>query len=549
MSRADERLLDRSLRYLLEARYALNPSPGADPDEAYGRILLDQIDQALKVAIDTEDKESFTQLETGWQEIPEETDAWLPSNDSPSGRLISHRRVLSFGLAMWVLHLVRSDTDPISEFRSVALRALSQRFSDVEDVLDIYDAATEHDEGERTPWTNWFLQELPEGEAHMIPTSSELLVTALLLAVAWTRPQQAEELRPRDWFDWRAEEIEQTLDRLGDESERWAPVLGSSTSENAAIPVADAQVEDWRARIDRLREQLDAGRKGWKEKERQAVRADEIDPAKERELVQGLLAFAKKRRVIRQVMKVQGAMKDLPAKPEEHEELAARSWVPKRMLVADHTVLGIDMAGRDLARPSLDAEAKQLLDALSGAQPTASDGDEDSFISALTDAIAEMTDSDLPPTLLLLPISWRLRQALGMAPVWGTPDMAGNDLVPAIAADQFAGTFLDVPALDIPQVPADLAWLISLPAAATFIEWPSQENSGIRVEVEEYTAESAATFLDQHPDVAGELSREEAINFLQENVMISRFLAWKIEAGKSEAARSLKLPESLIFSN
>ena len=113
-----------------------------------------------------------------------------------------------------------------------------------------------------------------------------------------------------------------------------------------------------------------------------------------------------------------------------------------------------------------------------------------------------MREAGRTPTLMLLPISWQLRESIGLPPIGSDPALSANPLVPPQRVREFAGQFEGVPVLDMPQVSAQLMWIVDLPALARFREWASERDSGVKLDLESFDKEKASEFLDKNPSVA-----------------------------------------------
>lgn len=550
MSRATEMLHDRSIRYLMDARFLVSPvvGQGDKVNEEAGRVVLAQVNAVLKLALQSGDSETFAELERRWQEIPEETDIWQDAADSSARRLVDYRRILSFGLAMWSAHLLRGRSEPeesaAKRTAADALRLLAGRFEGVEDVFEIYERASERDDEERVPWTNWFLDELPPEEAHTIPTSSELLFTALLLALVWTTGNQPEVVQPRDWMRWREDEVETFLSRLEDEGPHWAMILGLSVSGSENVPAADAESQDWKMRVAHLRELISEGRGKRKEERRDSVRRAALDLGKIVEFEDAVRKAIVERRVIRHLFAAQGSLSGLSQIPQGRIELNSRHWLPKSLLIASSNVVGLDTAARQLARAPLNGEVARLLGVLPEQEPIQVD-EAEALPGALGREFERMKETGLQPTLILAPIGWRLRQALGLAPIGSDPKQTANPLVPAVVAQRLDGSFDDVPVFISPQVAARRLWVIDLTRAASFLEWPSDEGSGVRLEVEAFSEAEAQRLVEEKPEIAGDDDPQQATLRVQENALLTQHVCWLIEASDESAARAFELPSSL----
>ncbi len=551
MSQVEDLLRRRSIDYLLDASHAavVTDEDGARVlDERLGRIVLGRLNEVLKIALDTADITTFTKVEEDWQEIPEEELTWEDGQDAAGARLADYRRTLGFGLAMWALHLLRAPSEPSSapeDARRQALSVLASRFTGVEEVLKVYEQAAEGEESDRLPWSDWFLGELPTGKVHVIPTSHELLFTALLLATAFTDPAEDVERAPREWLTWREEEIEQDLDSLAREADRWAPLF-LAPSQGEEILASGSPQADWSQRVEQLRSQLAAARASARKDQKRGVRSAPIDPNRREEFERTLLAAVRERRVIRHIFAQQGALREAEGRQGDQPDLAFRQWLPKDLFIADSNVLGGDWVARQLATGPTGAEVGQLIEALPQAEPRRCESEEE-LSAALAEETARMRDEAHTPTLILAPVTWRLRQALGLSPVGHGLPSGGHDLVPTAVAGSIGGIVEDVPLLDSPMVPPRSLWLLSLPGAVRMVEWPSQADSGVKVSFEIFPGEEARELLERQPGIAGEQSLAEAVERIQEQVLLIQTLCWAFEKIDPAASRQIEIPKELAF--
>jgi hypothetical protein len=547
-------LLNRSTRYLVDSAY-LAESPFEDQTStegerrqaaAFGRILFSQINAILKATIDLADFKSFSDLERKWSKMLEYELAYVVDERPEHEALKSldmYRSVLRLGLAMWTAHLLR-DAVAITELgddsRVRVLRTLASGFSDADALLDIYEQANEQEERERgVPWTDWFLSELPDGEAHMIPTSSELIfTTALLLITQMSTDEGARELKPRPWLNYRQQELDSALERLRSEADRWSAIFGIKAESDQPIGKGDAQAE-WLTRVERLENLLTLARKSASEYRKAQLRDAELDPERVATFRQQLLAATQKGRLIRDLFETQGALRRQKSDPTE-EHMVSRAWLPKSLFIHDSNLLGGDYVARDLARATRHREATGLLSILEDLEPHEVEGE---LAERLRDQVREIASTGSPATLLLLPISWRLRQHLGLA-MFGRG--AVSDLIPVTRQTEFDGLFEGVPVLDSPYVPKDRLWLINLPSVGAFIEWPSNTGLGIEVELRSFSPDEAALFLRERPEVRPKgASDEDAVKTMQEQVLCVQHFHWRIDPADDPVGTCLLVPADL----
>jgi hypothetical protein len=274
---------------------------------------------------------------------------------------------------------------------------------------------------------------------------------------------------------------------------------------------------------------------------RAQVRTAELDAGKVAEFRTTLLEETKKSRLIHDLFAVQGALREAPD-GGPGERMVVPTFLPKKLLIAETNLFGLTHAARSLGRATRAREPQQLQEALEAIEVRAHEGD---LATRLRDEVAAMAAAGQPATLLLIPASWRLREALGLR-AWGAAASADSDLVPASRKGEFAGLFEEIPVLDLAHLPRERLWLVNLPAAATFVEWPSEQDSGIELELRQFDPQGAAEFLAEHPEVRGEgEGDEQALLTLQEQVLCRQYYCWRIEAVDDAAGLSLIIPPDL----
>ena len=544
-------LLDRSSTYLVEYDYLIEApfDDGLRSDQdrrnglELGRALFQSINAILKAALDLADAEGFRDLERRWSNMLSEELAYHLS-DAPLAeielrRLYDYRAILELGLAMWAAHRLAQGgtTKPEESTGTEALAILAARLPGGEGLLDIYEGANEREERERgVPWTSWFLGELNNEEAHMIPTSSELIFTTMLLFVAgFDADDEQVELKPRPWFEYREEEMARAAVRLREEADRWSSVFAGTGSDDG--PAAeDTREDDWLEQVGRLEALIERAREGAIEFRRAEIREAATDSVLVAEFRRAVLGAAGKGRLVHDLFETQGALCKREGEPEE--PVGGRTWLSKRLFIPDSNVIGLESNARNLARFAHGAEMRRLVELLERVETSAPGGE---IADRLREEVRIRAAAGRPATLLLLPISWRLRQRLGLT-MFGAQGV-GSHLVPAGRAAEFDGLFDDVPVLDTPYAPKDRLWLIELPAFGRFLEWPSEQDSGARLELRSFDAAEAARFVADQPEVVGEDGDvEAAVRAAQEQVLCELTTTWRIEASDEGASAALCLP-------
>lgn len=544
------------LSFLIEAPLTARAASDREITDAFelGRAQFAQLNSLLKRALDNQDREVFTETEREWGQIFEHE--YLSEEDDPfndlSGesaakssvihQLVRYREALWIGLAMWAAHLLekRGGEQPDNMWVD-AVRTLSQRFPSIERLLATYERASEGEEHELMPWSDWFLRELPQREAHFLPTQAELLFTTILLATMLVGPEPPA-LAPAPWIRWRGDEVDGALRRLDEQAAIWSVLVLVPTLDTGLRPPPPDSLQWWhdrvataRAMFTRLKEDTDAD-------ERSKLRIAPLDPQRVNTFRSNVLASTRRARLIRDIFRRQGSFEHLDAPPDGHVALASRTWLQKSYFTGDSRVVGLEWAAGDLSRVTANAEIEALLKALDGLVRTG----KGALLDTVKAAIRDLRHNGRRPSLIVIPIGWDLRRALEL-PLRGAS--VSDDLIPVGRNRDFEGVIDDVPVIDFPHVPKDKLWVVDLAMAATMREWPSDEDSGIRFDLRDFDEQRARALLAEHPEVREEGATEiEAVRSLQEKLLLTLTLCWEIVRCDADAAIQIAVPTELQHS-
>lgn len=158
-----------------------------------------------------------------------------------------------------------------------------------------------------------------------------------------------------------------------------------------------------------------------------------------------------------------------------------------------------------------------------------------------------MRQQGFSPSLVLMPIRYELREAVGLHAIAIDPALADHPLVPPAQVKEFAGLIEEIPALDAPYVAEDHIWIIDLPGAEKFVEWPSEDSSGISIELKEFPRAAARDFISENENWPADRDPHESIEWLEEHALLAQRLSWTIESLSDAAATALKVPANLTF--
>ena len=545
-------VLDRATHYLLEYDIQVE-DPFREPTSTktermrsmrLGRALFRQINTILKLALEDGDAKTFRELESKWANLFEDEMGYVyganHGEETPPA-LAGYRLVLVLGLAMWAARLyARADAPGLvdEDSRVESLRILANRFESPEALLDAHEEAIDRgqDNERGVPWSTWFARDFGKG-MHAIPTESELLFTTLLILVGRSDfDLDGVELRSRAWQRHSGQETEMALRRLRQEADRWSAIFDLPAEADTG-----KKGPDWASRVDRVETMLKEAAAAAEEQRHAEIRAAPLDMSKLEEFRTVLLTEAGEGRVLRDLFAIQGGLRTREEHPEG-ERTVIPQFLSKGLFTTTTYVHGMANAARSIGRQTRASEPRALAEALEAIEIEPFEGD---LATRLREMVHDMARSEYPATLLLIPTSWRLREALGLKP-WGRPEAIDSELVPLGHRQEFDGTFEGVPVLSMAGAPDERLWLVNLPKGASFLEWPSERDSGYLLELKDFDAERAAEMLAEHPEIRGkDEGPEQAVKTLQEKVFAKLVFCWQIDAGQASAGISLTVPEEL----
>ena len=303
-------------------------------------------------------------------------------------RLVGVRRLHRFGLCFWALRRYQATQE--QEWLD-AFDALAAYFSSPIELTQTLSDITQYDWDDLSPWSNWILQELPTGEAHMV--SPDFNVTYAVLMIRSLSPtEDVPELLPdrRLGIHFKVEEpiklVERVLadpklnDALPDSPEDRAGTLVEAL--DAMVAAADILDEDATISAS-LSDAL----------------TDEFEAKVQESWNQG--------RFLRRAFGHTGSIQLEDGDPPPTARHAVSAWQSKGLfLEGEARVHGHDHTARELAAALGREEMKKALHVMGAS--SLPDAPEDDPAAQLRRVLAEMRASGLDPQLILMPSEWRL---------------------------------------------------------------------------------------------------------------------------------------------
>ena len=478
-------------------------------------------------------------LKTSLERLGEITETWAPTGrPAPAtGDLLSEIDGMILVLAMWAAYVLAQSEDPTSTPSAFALSLLLGNLNDAKRLLDAYEVVNA-DRGEsfNDDWSWWFYDEERGGVQNL--NGDPHIDRALILALAVIAGAQSSlQLEPRPVLDYRADGLLQALESV-ERDPRWGFLVPATASREPTDPIALPD-DAFAVALATVRTALNGAISARASAVAAEIRQAGLSTDQVQQFVRSTVRTARAGRVIRDLMVHVGAASSID-RPES-ALLGSRSWMNKPFFTGDASYVGQDMAARDLARRANLHELALLLDALPEGPVIPAPAN---MRDAVEHAIRAMRQHGLSPSLILTPISYELAQALAIHPFGGVPLNVGT--IPAAHSGAFNGLIDDVPVLDDPRVASDRVLIVDLAGSVRLEEWPTDSDSGIEVGVKAFTADEAATFVDQHPSVVAEDStRAATVELLQAKVLIEMNLCWRVVSKDPTAVRLIEVPDSL----
>lgn len=510
----------------------------------YGVSAFRQLCEILWQAVEDEDVDAFGEIATSWART-----LW---DAERHGRAETHLETLAaehdrfvFSLAMWIVF--RADhardarqTDALGAMFQVSAGHLAQP----QRVAAAHALTSEHHE----PWSTWYMRDRADSQVHSVPSREYLTRTALVLSMymdADGAPFSDKALL------YNAGSVEEAWAWVRQRADVLAHLVGSVEA-GSAIADHDGGVEapahgqvgprreqEFAQRIERLKSRLALATDEAERKRQLIIVESEPVPAKLESFQAALIDEQKRGRLFRELLAAHGAVNEVPPPSDDAVWRGLNQWLPKEWFIEDSGYVVVDHIARDLGRVGQRDEAKQIVEGLVDAPLGATEGNVREHALRV---LADMRDRGCTPSLVLVPLNWRLSSTLTDARL-ADPHPG----VPAGYEQHFEGAFAgSVPILDQPQVPDDRFFIIDLRRAYRFEEWDSDDNSGVHCSLTAYDENAAIGLLEREPIVGGSKPREQALEDIRKGVLLELQLRWRIVRTQDHSAvAAIAIPEDL----
>lgn len=441
--------------------------------------------------------------------------------------IVDWRALHRFGLLFWILRNVRERGD--ADRWMAAWRTFAGYFGDVPRLAQILDKGIEADWEERGRWSNWVLDTLPKRQVHGLAVDLEFIQTFVVLAVSLIAP------------DGPTPQIEPLKFGRGRLEDPRATVEGIIAIENLKSLLPPDRLDE---RANLLISALEAMRTVQKEREEQAV----IDAPLDRELVDEFVAKLRDAwrtsRTLRAAFEAAGAVDRVEGAFGERSGSQIKRWTLKSMFIREPRVYGLEHMAEEWGRGLAGWEWHALVER-ADASPATTITAGMTAAERVRAALAELRDAGFVPSLVVVPMNWRLYQALDLRPA---RDRGGDAPTPAWLEDDegrssFIGTIDDVAVLERHDVPENRAYVFDLAAFARFRERDVPDPAGpVTVEVTAPDEEKVRQLVrEDRVEFDEELDDEAKVRRLRQQVVVDAIYPFEVDVSDAAAARHLDL--------
>jgi hypothetical protein len=524
------------------------------------RRVLAAVRDLTRSVIEERDSATFDELLTKLDGVPEFWDYWSQDRRGEVQReLIADLAVLRMALASWALHLLGRSSD---QHEWPVWQQMSFRLLDPLTTVEMATAYWQLAQRERVlgdDYSFWFYNEQAGGVQTLDSNSKAALALVVALAL---RAEGGEQVRfeADEEESWRVQDLLGALELVRRDPDRYGPAFGRAVGgtgpgdeepptvsrreprprpdppprgDQGAEPPADA----FAGALDTVQRALEEAGADMAERQAARTREAELDPNQVSQFRSLVAKTVAEERLLKPLLQARGSWHLLrePSWPDRK----ASAWSSKRAYIGDRSFVGQDMNARQMGRRAALSEMHDLIQLFADLPSRAVGAD---VAAELHRELAAMRDAGLEPTLIVLPINFRVLQALQVR-MKATADDLTETAVSAVHAPKFNGAFDRVPVIDNPNLKNRI--LVLDLAAIRMEERPTPGEVGVEPRVRAFGADEAAEFAAEYPQVVEALPPQERVPWLQEHVLLEVLVGWRMFLENREAAHVFDLPDEL----
>jgi hypothetical protein len=471
------------------------------------RRAMSVVPGVLRNLVTRRDERAFRRALRGWHEVIEFWDDWRPGERAAAQQeLLYDMRAVYVAVAAWALDLLMTPDPERPEVLREMARTLLVGVSPGELVRAYHDLARRRQRfGDDISW--WWYDE-DRGGVQSLDAESRV-AAAVVVGLALRAQSEMPAIPPEVALGYEYARIEAAIGRV---RERGIAIGSDVVAVLDAVAGALRQAHDREERVSR--EQVIAG---------------ELDTGRVEAFKRGVREAAVSQRVLVHALKARGRWHEFSTvTPRPVLTMASK---PAFMDRPEH--VGQQTIARTLGNRAGLYELRDLVTALQGlpaseaAEPRA----------GVTAALTSLRDAAGQPDLIIVGVDWSWYEALALVPGGGSPAPASVTDDRALA-EKAIGVFDGVLVLQHPDL-SDRALVVDLDCVRMGEE-PTEDSSGVRVDVRTFGADSARDWLVAQ----GSAVTADAIEHLRQQVLLSVDVLWRLALVDPTRARAVQIVTS-----
>jgi hypothetical protein len=213
------------------------------------------------------------------------------------------------------------------------------------------------------------------------------------------------------------------------------------------------------------------------------------------------------------------------------------------MLLTQSRFVGNEMFGEDIGRVIADGEAEFLAKAFSDSPQL--DVGPGNARGRLESAIKTLQAEGLQPSLIFIPLDWRLDNELGLVSPFSSSEPP--EWVPTAARNAFQGNIEGVAVFSWHSVPKNQIQIADLAAYGTWTQWlTSPAGDTLKIEITDHSEDEALELATQHEKLfaRGNATPEQRAAELRKHLYLAVHERFSLEVTNPAAARWMDVTPS-----
>jgi hypothetical protein len=420
---------------------------------------------------------------------------------------------LRFQLAVWAFHRLRTRDSQADCEIWISL------VSHFDTVRDLFSSAEGTLQGNHGQLTTWFLMGIPN-RVVWVGTERKVLATFVAILIRLAARDGAMSVPAKEW--------------LSHASDRVAEVLGDLSSEESLSSCLDLSSSEVGQACDLVADAIATANRTQERQELEEQAAFVVPTADvDRFLAQVKEGWENHRLAPRMFEAYNRYAEEVDV---EAEPFGILTRVPKWGVDQDAETYARGF-GLGVARDEMISVVKSL-----AGSPAIRNPIEDDPREAFVRALDELRADGFTPTLLLVPIEWRLLDSLGIGHPTQAP--ASPAWLPGGALQHFKGLVDGIQVLSSPVVPDDVMFLVDLNQWGRWIQSVNADSSILVAELTPYGEEEAARAVAENPDlerVGQDISDDERALRLRGTYRLRVVETFVVQIDQPNAARRIRL--------